>query len=152
MSKYHNESLDNILINEDDCKKANKKLNIGITTYHRKHTRINKWNSNEDLRNDLHSSFHIPFYCRYPAKMGNQYCLDGAFSVDLGDFPRNALLIGMEGNYDLSSNLTTNDCIYPIVGEKFDKVVEKGYNDILNFKTYPKPKKTFLNLPLIIWE
>ncbi len=151
MTKYHNGSLDNILINKDDYKKANKKLNIGITTYHRKHTRINEWNSNEDLRNDLHSSFHIPFYCRYPAKRGNQYCLDGAFSVDLGDFPRNAILIGVEPKYDISGDLTTNDCLYPLVGEKFDKIIEKGYNDILNFKTYPKPKKTFYNLPLIIW-
>jgi hypothetical protein len=151
MTKYHNESLDNILINHSDYKRVNKKLNIGITTFPQKNVRVEEWNSNEDLRNDLHSSFHIPFYCRYPTKKGNQYSLDGALSADLGDFPRNALLIGVEGNYDLSGNLTTHDCLYPIVGKKFDKVVEKGYNDILNFKTYPKPKKTFYYLPLIIW-
>jgi hypothetical protein len=150
MSKYHTQIFNKILSNPDDYKKVNNKLHIGITTYPDKHLVVNNWNSNEELINDLHCSFHIPFYCTYNAKIDNKKVLDGALSVDLGNFPRNSILIGMNKMHDIYSNLTTKDCIYPLLSDKLENTIEDGYNKTINYSHFIHKKKLIVPLP-IFW-
>ncbi|VVU94864.1 hypothetical protein CPAV1605_589 [seawater metagenome] len=151
MTKYHNKALNRILKNKDDYLKVNNKLSIGTTTIDGKHIRTESWNSNQDLISDLHASFHIPFYCTYPAYKNKKMCVDGAFSVNLGSFPRNAILIGMEKKYDINGNLTNKECMFPLMDKNLLKIVDNGYNDFMAYKLLYTPRITFYNIPLIIW-
>ena len=150
MSKYHTQILNKILSNPDDYKKVNNKLHIGITTYPNKHLVVNNWNSNQELINDLHCSFHIPFYCTYNAKKDNKNVLDGALSVNLGDFPRNSILIGMNERHDIYSNLTIKDCTYPLLNDKLDNAIKDGYNKTINYSNFLCKPEFFLPRP-IFW-
>jgi len=150
MSKYHTQILNKILSDPDDYKKVNNKLHVGITTYPNEHIVTNNWNSNQDLINDLHCSFHIPFYCTYDAKKDNKKALDGSFSENLGNFPRNSILIGMNDMHDIYSNLTTKDCTFPLIDDKLENTIKDGYNKTINYShiLYKKNKKNILPIPI----
>jgi len=133
MTKYHNLALDKILKNDDDYKKVNGKLNIGISIFPNKHLIVNKWNSNQELRHDLHCTFNIPYYCNYKAIKNGKLALDGALTFDQKFYPKDTLFIGING-YHINTDLTTKDCTYPIMNEKFNKIVNDGYNKIKKYQ------------------
>lgn len=154
MTKYHNDALDKILKDENSYKKVNGKLHIGISVYPNQHIIINEWNSNQELRHDLHCSFHIPYYCTYNAIKNGKLALDGALTFDQSLYPDDTLYIGMS-NHHINSNLTTKECTYPILGEKYIETVKDGYNktikyDLKNYIFLKELKAGFL-FPLKIW-
>ena len=54
MSKYHDKVLDILLNDPNAYLQVNNKLSIGITLINGKHIRVEKWNSNQELRDNLH--------------------------------------------------------------------------------------------------
>lgn len=154
MTKYHNLALDKILKNDEDYKKVNGKLNIGISIYPDQHLIVNNWNSNEELRHDLHCTFSLPYYTTYNALKNNKLALDGAITFNQKFYPNNILYIGMI-NCHINGNLSTKECTYPILGDKLNNLILDGYNKIKNYNfdyidTDVKIKGGFL-LPKKLW-
>lgn len=146
MTKYHNMALDRLLVNNDDYKKVNGKLKVGITTK-KKHIWVDNFKSNEELRHALHCSFYVPLYCSYYAVYLNEQVLDGGFGCQLNDLPANVIKIGMESFFDIASNITTKECTFPILpGTKYDEIIKNGYNKMLNYKIPEPTPVSFLHL------
>lgn len=80
MSIYHTEALAMLLPNGDEYKALNGQLFIGITRFFQKHELISQWESQQDLINTLHASFHIPIYCTHVAPVCGKWSIDGVFS------------------------------------------------------------------------
>ena len=122
--------------------------------YPNQHIIVNNWNSNQELRHDLHCSFHIPYYCTYNAIKNGKLALDGALTFDQSFYPNDTFYIGMIG-YHINANLTTKECTYPILGDKYNLVVKDGYNKMkkYSFKNYIllKELKGGFLFPLKIW-
>ena len=57
--------------------------------------------------------------------------------------------------YHINSGLTTKECTYPLLGNKFEEVIEDGYNKTLNFNfsNYSEIKniKVKFLFPLRLW-
>lgn len=151
MTKYHHTSLDEILKNKDDYKKVNGRLHVGVTFNDKKVKRFSYWNSNEELRHTLLCSFHIPIYCTYNAKMYGTRVLDGCFGANIHDFPKSVITIGMQKEYDISSNLSTKECISPLKKEKMKIVIKDGYEK-MNAYDSDRYNKTTLLFPFYIWK
>lgn len=72
------------------------RLQLGVTYFPRKHEWVTEFRDKEHVRQTLHASMHIPFYCRKIPIIDNQSIMDGAISTGgrhlaHGD---NTLLIG----------------------------------------------------------
>ena len=67
------------------------------------------------------------------------------------NFQVNALLIGLSEKYDVFRKLSNKECTYPFIGNNFNNIINQGYEDIMKFKAYPMPDKTFYNIPLFLW-
>jgi hypothetical protein len=62
----------------------NGRLFIGITLFPATASLINRWTSNDDIRDCLHASMHIPLYCKYTTRCIG---IDGAWVQSLWDLP-----------------------------------------------------------------
>ena len=151
MTKYHNEALDVILNCPDAYKKANKRLKVGVTVFPKKYVVYDNWNSNEELRHTMHCTFHIPFYCRYPARIGKTIALDGGFRVSKNEFPRSTLIIGADKDTsDISACLSYKTALFPIIGKKYEEILEDGYKKLMDWKIVSSkiPRKV---MPMPVW-
>ena len=77
MSIYHEYAIEIVLGYEVNIyQKLNGKLFVGISTWFDECQLISSWDNNEELRDTLHASMHIPYYCTHIAKVK---CNDGIF-------------------------------------------------------------------------
>eukprot|EP00484_Ammonia_sp_Unknown_P025730 CAMPEP_0197035330 /NCGR_PEP_ID=MMETSP1384-20130603/13167_1 /TAXON_ID=29189 /ORGANISM="Ammonia sp." /LENGTH=303 /DNA_ID=CAMNT_0042465379 /DNA_START=21 /DNA_END=929 /DNA_ORIENTATION=+ len=65
MSIYHNKSIDVILSDSESYKLLNNRLFVGVTQWFDEYKLISSWNSNREVRDCLHASMHVPFYCTH---------------------------------------------------------------------------------------
>ena len=110
---YHIQMLNKIIKNKDDYKKVNKRLYIGVTYFIDKYELISEWNNNQELKDTLHASFHIPFYCSYINKINDRIAIDGAFSKTYHRFTEPTLVINPcadIGEITCNPPLSLNDC------------------------------------------
>ena len=94
MSIYHSEALAALMPNGDEYKQLNGELFIGITRFFKRHELISRWNSQQELIDTMHASFHIPLYCSYIAKVNGQFAIDGVFSSTSSMLCTNTVSIG----------------------------------------------------------
>jgi len=63
LSLYHDKCMDQVFDKDPNLyQKMSGKLVIGVTTWFNDYQLVSKWNSNDEIRNVLHASMHIPYY------------------------------------------------------------------------------------------
>eukprot|EP01084_Bolivina_argentea_P121051 214584_1 len=136
MSIYHDIAMDEVLKKSDEMyKELNNKLFVGVTHFIDSYELISKWNNNKELRDCLHASMHIPYYCTHinkiGTKKGNKICIDGSFSTMFHRFDKTTLVMtAMSHKGDISSDpeLTFfKDCYSPDL-ENYYKMRDNGYH------------------------
>ena len=95
MSIYHDNVINKVLTQQESYKKLNDKLIVGITTFLTKYTLISRWNNNDELRNCLHASMHVPYYCTFIEKYNNKRAIDGGIIEDFYRFNESTLVISL---------------------------------------------------------
>ena len=136
MSIYHEGSMDNIFSDDKAIyERVNGKLFIGISTWFDDYHIISSWQNNKELRDCLHASMHIPYYCTHTAKVR---CVDGRLrrAIDGGcgksfhRFGRDTLVVTVlnkQGDIISDPTLTMmGDCYEPDVAKYF-KMRDNGY-------------------------
>jgi len=158
MTYYHNIILNRILKKGNEYQQLTGKLYIGVTFYLDQHRLISKWDSNNDLRNCLHASFHVPVYCTYLPKINNRIVIDGSFGKNFVKLDSNTLIINplSKRNTDLhAKNMKLTDCIFNIQGNKYNQLINDGYIDMSNLvykpNIYKQSKSINKNMLKFIW-
>ena len=144
---YHKKLFSNLIDNDKQTyKKINNNLTIGITKFPFRYVKKTFWNSNEELKNDLHTTMCIPIYCSFLNKKNGYLSIDGGLSCDIHKLDSNIIKIGVtRDEYDISGNLSFNDIWFPPSEEQLDNLIEKGYNDFINYtKNKNKVKKKII--------
>lgn len=159
-SLYLDIFLDKMLKNEDDYKKVNGKLFIGVTKFFKQSHVISHWNNNDELKETVRESANIPFYIwRNVKTLTIDGCLSGGF-IKLSD---NTLFISTskkEGHIFPSNNLNLNilDSAFTMQDPKYTHSIQDGYEQTLKFfeeskgtliKVETKPMSD--SLTFIVW-
>jgi hypothetical protein len=66
----------------DEWRRLNDKLFVGVTRPVDRFELVSEWGSNEELRDVLHGSMHIPFYMTRIASVKGAWALDGGFGFN----------------------------------------------------------------------
>lgn len=134
LSDYHDAAIDMILDHHSDAHlKLRGRLQIGVTLFPRKHVWISEWRDVAHLRQTLHSSMHIPIYCREVPRLDGHAVVDGGISMGGRHLAHGdqTLVVSAapwttlpgEHFFDLSVFLWPSQCLFP----PFD---EKGVSDL----------------------
>jgi len=128
MSIYHNDLLD-LVINDKNIYKTleDRKFEVGVSTYWDKHKVYTKWRDNDHLRETIHASFHVPFYCSYQGPLDGNISYDGGFSIDKDLLGKYDIVIGRGSCYDIHIDIAMMDVIYPPSYENIKKQIGYGY-------------------------
>ena len=142
-SLYQNNSISAVFDNDPNFyKKVNNKLNIGVTYFVDEYELISKWESNEELRNTLHASMHIPFYCSVTEKIKSndgiyRRAIDGGCGKHFHRFNENTLVIGILSS---CSDIKPNKLKLEIFGnlaipdlKTFYLLKQHGYDTMINW-------------------
>ena len=137
MSNHHDIFLDIFFKDKNAYKKANNRLFIGITRFFNKHEVVSEWNSNEELINTLHASFHIPYYCTNINKVFNRRALDGGFSSTFKRQDEKTLVINpiskTRGEILSDIKLTYRDTVWDMNSYRYFEVRNHGYDKLMNW-------------------
>jgi hypothetical protein len=138
MSEYHDQLFDIII--KDDVYKILEKRNckIGVSRFFHKYVEYKKWDNNDHLRKSLHSSFRLPFYCRYQKSLDNRISYDGGIANNnLNDYD---ITIGNGKFYDIQMNPSFKEIIYPPNKLNLENQIKEGYKKSkqFNFKNVKK--------------
>ena len=158
LSTYHDEALDQIITEEDDYKKLNGRFFVGITTFFKKFHIVSNWESNEELREILHASFHIPFYCTHARDL-KKYgkAIDGGFGQGFYKIEPDTIIINpIEKNADVICKppLSIKDCTFQMSSSKYQQIKLKGYNAMVAWKKPVKnikPRSSTATLLALMW-
>ena len=142
MSIYHNHAMDTVINNDMNAyKQLNNKLFVGLATWFDEYRLISSWDNNQELRDTLHASMHIPYYCTHIAKIR---CNDGVYrrAIDGGAgkqfhrFGQDTLVItamSTKGDIISDPSLTfMGDCYQPDL-KKYDKMRDNGYKAMMEW-------------------
>ena len=135
MSNYHIEALNKVFKNGDEYKRLNNRLFIGVTYYFNDYKVISEWESNSDLLDTLHASFHIPFYCNYTKKTKYGIGIDGCVGRNYHMIDKDTIIIGCKTKQaDIICNppIKFSDCITPFI-DNYDEIFSKGYNTMMKW-------------------
>ena len=81
MSVYHEVVLARWLPDGgSEFRRLNGRLFVGLTRPVDRFELVSEWDSNEELRDTLHGSMHIPYYMTHLAKVKGGWALDGGFA------------------------------------------------------------------------
>lgn len=149
-SLYLDIFLDKMLKNDDDYKKLNGKLFIGVTKFFKKSYIVSEWTSNEDLKNTIRESTNIPFYiCRNI----NTFTIDGCLSGGFIKLSKNTLFITANENkahINPSIKFSYFDSIYTLQDPLYSISIDDGYNVTKNFfKIFNKSEKKIINIDIV---
>ena len=146
--------------NEKDYLKLNGRLFVGITTFFKKHTIICQWKNNEEVRNTLHASFHIPFYCSHVEPLpNNKIGIDGGFASSFYKIDKNTVIINTgdehSGDINCIPSLTYKECAYQLTNERYNIIRDKGESSVYKWdgsvKSNPKPITYSNKMMAAIW-
>ena len=145
MSEYHDNLLDIVLL--PDVYKILEKRNckVGVSRFFHKYVEYGKWESNDHLRQSLHASFRIPFYCRYQKEMDNCVSYDGGVTIpDLNNYD---ITIGKGGFYDINMMPQMTEIIFPPDNFNLEFQILEGYIKAkeFDFENVKKEKRAKLN-------
>ena len=152
VSKYHEAMMDNILSKDSlSYKKLSNNTHIGVTTFPFKFELISKFYSNNDLKNCLHASMHLPLYCSNINLIKNKSirAIDGSFSSHYYKFDNKCLNISITSNYgEIHPNpkLTVQDRIQPTLNNYY-KMRNMGYNMFIKWNKNKKYNKLKVKSP-----
>ena len=157
MSFYHRDALKHMLVNQNDYEKVNGKLYIGLTNFYGKFYVKNHWNSNKELLDTLHASFHIPYYTTYTNKVDKKIAIDGAFSRSSFKIDgKKTLIVGCmmntdEGDIICKPKLKGRDVYKPSI-KKYYEISNRGYEDFKiwngTYKNVKQSRKNYMILSL----
>ena len=136
VSNYINDVLNSILVNEDDYKKYNYRLYIGLTEFPLKYKIIYEWKNNQELIDTLHASMHIPFYSTHTKKINNKIYIDGAVWHDYQFFNDDTITISKWNklaDINLNNILNYNDKFFNLKKENYCKLFDLGYQKCEEF-------------------
>jgi len=135
MVGYHKKLFSELIDNDKQIyKKINNKLTVGITQFPLIYVKKTVWNSNEELKNDLHTSMCIPIYSSFLNKTNGYLSIDGGLSCDIHKLDSNIIKIGViQKGYDICGNLSFNDMWFPPTEKQLNNLINKGYNDFINY-------------------
>lgn len=137
-SLYLDIYLDKMLKNDDDYKKLNGKLFIGVTKFFKKTHIVSEWTSNEDLKDTVRESTHIPFYIWRNIKT---LTIDGCLSGGFVKISNNTLFISANegsGHIYPSIKFTMADTFFTMQEPKHSLVVQNGYEQTKKYYTKSK--------------
>ena len=147
LSIYEDRAMDTVFINDRDLyKKVNDRLFIGVTTWFDKYELISKWNNNKELRDCLHCSMHIPYYCTYLEKIrcnDGEYRrgIDGGCGKQFHIFGKDTLVVitikdhlfnDQDGDIMSDTPWDFKDCMKPDL-ERYYKMRDNGYKMMMNW-------------------
>eukprot|EP01084_Bolivina_argentea_P058025 105954_1 len=164
-SIYHNLIMDKIF-KADAVTKLNNKLFIGVTHFIDEYELISQWTNNDEVRDCIHASMHIPYYCTHinkiQTKKGYSRCIDGSLGKEFHRFNKTTLVVTATDNSgDISSEpplMFLKDCYEPNL-EKYYKMRDNGYY-VMNkwngkykcdeYNNYTKRKYVEINMKKIV--
>jgi hypothetical protein len=134
-SLYLDIFLDIMLKSDDDYKKVNGKLFVGVTKFFKQSHVISHWNNNDELKDTVRESANIPFYIWRNVKT---LTIDGCLSGGFVKLSNNTLFISAdkgEGHIYPSNNISFSllDSAFTIQEPKYSQSVIDGYNQTKNF-------------------
>ena len=150
MSIYHDNLLD-IILKKDVYKLLEKRqCKIGISRFFNKYVEYGKWDNNDHLRQSLHSSFRIPFYCRYQKEFDNCISYDGGISVK--NLDKYDITFGI-GNYDINMTPTYTEIIFPPDNFNLEFQILEGYRKakVFDFDNIDKTKRIQTSLQFVLF-
>ena len=109
------------------------KFKLGVSKFFNKYCIYTTWKNNEHLKEILHASTHVPFYCRLPKKIDNCFCFDGSFFLTNKALYDCDITIGKENYYDIVMNPTVKEIFLPPDKETIEKFIKEGYDKTINF-------------------
>ena len=132
-SLYLDIFLDKMLKNEDDYKKVNGKLFIGVTKFFKQSHVISHWNSNDELKETVRESANIPFYIwRNMKTLTVDGCLSGGF-IKLSDETLFVSALKGSGHISPTIKFSMTDTIFTMQDPKYSEVVQNGYDQTKKF-------------------
>lgn len=159
MSSYHQIALQKLLAHKNDYQKVNGRLFIGLNNFYKKFYIKSKWNSNQDLIDCMHASFHIPYYCTYKKKIDNKIAIDGALGRPYFKIDNETLIISCryeknQAHITSQPKLKFSDLIKPDL-LKFEQMKNNGYVQTMEWDGKYKPlledKKGYHIQTMIYW-
>jgi len=126
--------LDKLIKNEDDYKKANGRLFIGITKFFNNKVIISSWKNNDELKNTIRESTYIPYYV---SRKMNTITIDGRLSGGPVKISDNTIFIS--GNSDENCHIGTSmkfsmgEGLFTLKEPMLTKVFDDGYNATTNY-------------------
>ena len=94
MSIFHDSVMDTVLpLGGNEYKKLDGRFFVYITRFPFKCVAISSFKSNEDVRNAMHQSMHIPGYCTTETLVQNQIAIDGGFGFSSSLEPEHSIIL-----------------------------------------------------------
>ena len=146
-SMYHDKAMDAVLLKDPDLYRAlNNRLFIGVTTWFNDYQLISKWNNNDELRECMHASMHIPYYTTHLSEIkcnDGKYrrAIEGAFSKQFVRFDEDTLVITAvvedvfnpeRGDICSEPVLSFLDCLGPDLAT-YSKIRDNGYQMMMEW-------------------
>lgn len=128
---------------EDTHKKLEGKLRFGTTLFPFEHQWHESWDSNEHLLSELRLSYHVPIYCSRSKTIQNGvHVVDGAYGFAGHDLPHHdeTLFVGIDPHAEITRHFTLLEMFWPAVGEKYDAIVDSGYQEMMKWDGKHKVK------------
>lgn len=136
MSGYHSEAIADLMPNGDEYLRLNGRLFLGVTMWFKEHAVVSHWNSNQELVDTLHASFHVPFYCTHTTPLSSGIGIDGMIAKSFYRIDSNTLIVdarSQDGDIVCSPSLTFKECVYPLLNTKYIQVRDKGARAIFSW-------------------
>jgi hypothetical protein len=131
LSNYVNKLISELLKKDNDYKKFNNKLFIGITKFPNTYVVRSVFKSNKDLIDTLHSSMYIPFYTKYLKKVDNKIYIDGDILGNYHLIDDTTITISTWNNKSdiyLKYPIKKINIYFSSDYSIFKKIIEEGYN------------------------
>ena len=138
------------------------RLFIGVTTFIDEYRIMSHWNSNEELRNCIHASMHIPYYCTHIEKTRvnheSRRAIDGGFGKTYQRFNEKTLVVtALSDDGDIVSNPPLHflkDCYKPNL-QRYYKMRNNGYSAMMQwngkYKTNKYKQPPFMLKKLVVF-
>jgi hypothetical protein len=138
MSEYHDKALDSIFRNHPTAHQdVSGRLFVGVTTFFSTHRWHSEWSSNSTLRDTLHGSFHIPYYCTVIRRVDSKIVCDGSLSMlHSGLLPHGEETLcvdvadtGSWAELRCQPALSLKDCTQPFLALDYEMIRDRGYQE-----------------------
>ncbi len=136
ISLYIDDLIRTFLEDENDYKKFNDKLHLGMIQFPNKYIIKSKFKSNQELIDTLHTTMYIPFYSKYLRKIDNNIYIDGDTLGNYYLIDNTTVTISTwnhKSDVHLNKPLNRIQRYFPNNDNIYKKTLEEGYTNFHKF-------------------